>query len=181
MKTPARFFFFAAALFVAAALPASPALAALAGTACTQSGATRMDTDNRNVVACVCKTTSNCGPSDLAWKAMSSGNATCPAGQALTGIVSGVPQCAAMGLINYTCPSGTAATSIVNGVPQCVAKGVVDYACPSGQYIASISGGKANCFTVPNVTCCGTIEYWGARGRAYSYTCLEGGKANLNP
>ncbi|MFA5041836.1 MAG: hypothetical protein WC464_09430 [Bdellovibrionales bacterium] len=173
-------FFLAAGFLIALALSAPEAQAALAGTACSQAGQTKMDTDNKNIIACVCKTTANCGSSDLVWKGMSSGNITCPAGQALTGIVNGQPQCTTMGLINYTCPSGTAATSVVNSVPQCAAKGVVDYSCPEGQYIASISNGKANCFSVPTATCCGTVKYSGCRGTGYMYRCLVNGMANLN-
>ncbi|MFA5041574.1 MAG: hypothetical protein WC464_08085 [Bdellovibrionales bacterium] len=173
--------FLAVVMLSVAVLSSHPAQAALVGSPCTQSGQTRMDTDNVNIIACVCKSTANCGPSGLEWKTMSSGTLSCPAGQGLTGIVNGIPQCAPLGVINYTCPGGGAATSIVNGQPQCAPKGVINYSCPSGQYIASISNGTANCFSVPPVTCCGTIEYWACRGRAYSYTCLVNGRANLNP
>ncbi|MFA5041573.1 MAG: hypothetical protein WC464_08080 [Bdellovibrionales bacterium] len=155
------------------------AQAALVGSSCAQSGKTQMDTDGKNIIACVCKTIANCGPSDLVWKAMAGPNISCPSGQGLTGIVNGVPQCSTLGVFNYSCPSGTAASSIVNGVPQCTPVGVINLTCPSGQYVLNVVNGVTSCATPPVETCCGTFQYSSCRGTAYSYACISGGRAKL--
>ncbi len=76
----------------------------LIGTPCpNQLGITKKDTLDMNIVACLCDTVPNCDPTTNAvvWKEMATdivavGTFACPAGQALTGIKSGVPQCAAL-------------------------------------------------------------------------------------
>ncbi len=170
-------------LFLAAGLlgclMVHPAQAALLGSACDQRGASRMDTDGKNIVACVCKTMANCGTADLVWKAMASADVTCPAGQAIKAIVNGVPQCSTLGVVNYTCPSGTSASSVVNGVPQCTPIGVISLSCPAGQYVLNVVGGVTHCASPPEQTCCGTFQYSAYRGTAYSYACIVGGKAKL--
>ncbi|MFA5041564.1 MAG: hypothetical protein WC464_08030, partial [Bdellovibrionales bacterium] len=147
------FFLTFAGIFGLVILPAHDAHAALAGTACTQSGLSRMDTDGKNIIACVCKTISNCGASDLVWKTMAAQNISCPAGQAIRAIVNGTPQCSTLGVVNYTCPAGTSATSIVNGVPQCTPIGVINLSCPSGQYVLKVVNGVTSCATPPPQTC----------------------------
>ncbi|MFA5040800.1 MAG: hypothetical protein WC464_04110 [Bdellovibrionales bacterium] len=75
--------------------------ASLVGTSCPDSvGATRMDTDNINIIACVCGTIQNCDTtghkSDLVWKAMSKTNTPniiCPSGKAVQAISNGTVTC----------------------------------------------------------------------------------------
>ena len=87
-------------LFSAVAFSATLALAAapLVNTACSQPGKTKMDTDGKNIIACVCSSVANCAPSDLIWKAMTNdvlttGTISCPEGHVMIGISNGQPQC----------------------------------------------------------------------------------------
>ncbi len=113
-----RFILVAAAFF---AFSSADALALNVGTSCSVVGQTQMDTDQNNIIACVCNTISNCETTghinDLKWKVMSSGIA-CPSGQALTGIVNGQPVCKSS--ITFSgCPSGQVIKGVSNGTPYC--------------------------------------------------------------
>ncbi len=89
------------------------ARAALPGQPCTEIGKTLMDENKQNLVACL-----NNGYGILKWKATTDSDVSCSAGQIVTGVVNGVPQCGSL-IEDFSCPSGKAVTSVVNGIPQC--------------------------------------------------------------
>jgi len=101
-------------VFCAMALTAfsmQQAEAALLGTSCSNEvvGKTRMDTDNKNIIACVCATTANCATLDLKWKAMSNSSIiACETGKVMTGIDKGVAVCTTPTPVGTTTPTGPA-------------------------------------------------------------------------
>ena len=92
-----------------------PSSAKCPGNLCDHLGLSTMSDDQVNIVYCTTNTASNTPP--LVWKSSVS-DLTCPAGEAVTGIVNGVPQCAAINL-NFPCPSGYVVIGISNGNPVC--------------------------------------------------------------
>ena len=66
---------------LAAAAPPPPPLL---GQACSNIGETKIDNDHKNIIACLCATTANCGASDMKWKAMSDTLTGCAANQVMT-------------------------------------------------------------------------------------------------
>ncbi|MDR3423957.1 MAG: hypothetical protein P4M13_02605 [Alphaproteobacteria bacterium] len=183
--------------------PSSSSSPCLGGN-CSQLGSTIMDVDHKNIVACLVDgTNSNCSATagNCKWRAMApvpptcaSGyalqysNATssfvcvgittinsCPAGQVMTGMTNGAPQCAntvtipncpsgqmmtgindgqpVCGSTSIQCPAGQVLYSEVNGTTTCVANDGT-YTCPSGQVLTGISNGVAQCATANgNVSC----------------------------
>jgi len=110
-------------------LPVHPANAALLiGSACDnfELGTTKMDNDDVNLVACVCKNP-NCAPAGRIWKGMSnSNNIICPNPadgiiKTITSIINGVATCTVPKNSDISCPTGQAMTAIVGGVPTCTA------------------------------------------------------------
>lgn len=91
----------------------------LVGTTCTTLGKARMDSDQLNLIACVCDA-ANC--TSGVWKVMTNettadGMIACPDGKIMTGISQGQPVCIAPPVTTVSCPSGV--KSIVGGVPSC--------------------------------------------------------------
>ncbi|MDR3423863.1 MAG: hypothetical protein P4M13_02120 [Alphaproteobacteria bacterium] len=171
---------------------------------CSQLGSTIMDVDHKNIVACLADGASSDCPAtagNCVWRAMApvpptcaSGytlqysNASssfvcvgistinsCPAGQVMTGMTNGAPQCAntvtipgcpsgqmmtgindgqpVCGGTTIQCPTGQVLSSDVNGTVTCVANDGT-YTCPSGQVLTGISNGVAQCATANgNVSC----------------------------
>lgn len=139
------------------ALPAQASCTAgsakLPGYCCSERGKTTMDDNQVNIIACVCETMANCSANTggLIWKAMSNKNdITCPTGQVLTGISSGVATCGTASSANISCPSGQAMTKIVNGVPTCTAS-------------AATPNPNCNAMTTTHLNACihYTADQWG--------------------
>ena len=107
-------------------VPIPASAASMVGQSCDTVGKTQLDSDQINIVACVCSTQANCdtaavapGINDLKWAVMSNGPLVCPSGQALTGIVNGQPQCTNAASYTMSCPSGQVLKGISNGSPVC--------------------------------------------------------------
>lgn len=96
------------------------------GTACEDVGVTKMDLDKANIVGCVCKTGSLC---TKVWKSMTvdvltTGTLTCPSGQVMQGISSGVPVCVSATSVSVSCPAGI--QKLTSGVATCATPQVVN-------------------------------------------------------
>ncbi|MFA4995279.1 MAG: hypothetical protein WC521_08275 [Bdellovibrionales bacterium] len=115
-------------------------------------GVSLMDGNKQNIIACIC-TTAACNAADWKWRSMTTNKLTCPAGQALTGVSNGQPQCAAVGLLNKNCPAGQYATKVTSGVMACAAPPSCSSCCPS----------------CPAPSACGTFHVCGTPSSPGSY------------